>query len=99
MKNKRKKLDSLVESAMPCKVKNLGESDTRRSRCACIVEAHESARKRLEKTPSIDHEDRIAGKEFNLLSHCNLVHKFSPVAPIDEYTGCKSRCGQRVGKL
>ena len=42
---------------------------------ACIVEAHESTRKRLEGIPPKDHEDHIAGKGFNSLSHCNLVHK------------------------
>ena len=68
---------------MPCKVQNFRrgeacgkEPDTRRSRYACIVEAHESTRKRLEKTQLKDHEDRIAGKGFNSMSHYNLVHRF-----------------------
>ena len=43
---------------------------------ACIVEADESARKRLEGTLHEDHEDHIAGKGINSLSHYNLVHKF-----------------------
>ena len=46
---------------------------------ACIVEAHESTRKRLESTLPKDHEDRIAGKGFNSLCHYNQVHKFIPV--------------------
>ena len=50
-----------------------------RSSCACIVEAHESPRKHLENSQSKDHEDRIAEKGFNSLSHWNLVHKSIPM--------------------
>ena len=50
--------------------------NTRRPKCACIVEAHESTRQRTEKSPPQDHEDRIAAKGFNSSSHCNLVHTF-----------------------
>ena len=39
------------------------------------MEAHESTRKRLERTLPKTLEDRIAGKGFNSLSHYNLVHK------------------------
>ena len=46
---------------------------------ASIVEAHESSRKRQERTLPKDHEDRIARKEFSSLSHYNLVHKFVPM--------------------
>ena len=56
MKNARKKVELPVEAAMPCEVRNLQhreafgkEPDNRKSKHACIVEAHESARKRLEK--------------------------------------------------
>ena len=54
MKNARKKLELRMEEAMPCKVKNhqhretCVESDTRKSKHVCIVEAHKSTRKRLE---------------------------------------------------
>ena len=73
------------EAAIPCKVKNhqwretCGESDTRGSKYACIVEAHESTRKRLERTLPKNHEDRIAGKGVNSLSHQTFVHKFIPM--------------------
>ena len=69
--NARKKLESSADSATPCKVQNLGhgefcsanEPNTRRSKCACIVEAfHASTRKRTGKTQQIDHEYRIAVK-------------------------------------
>ena len=45
---------------------------------ACIAEDDESTRKRLERTVTNDHEDPIAEKGLNSLSHCNLGHKFIP---------------------
>ena len=45
----------------------------------CIVEAGASTRNRLEGSPHKDHEDHIAGKGINSLSHYNLVHKFIPM--------------------
>ena len=46
---------------------------------ACIVEAHESTRKRLESSLPKIHEDHIAGKGHNSMSHCHLVRKFIPM--------------------
>ena len=37
-----------------------------------------------------DHEDRIAGKGFNSLSHCNLVHKFIPMPQTMEIPAAKA---------
>ena len=74
MKNARKKLELPMEAAMPCELKNhqywetCGGSDNRKSTHACIVEAHEPTRKRLERTLPKDHEDRIAGKGLYSLS-------------------------------
>ena len=45
----------------------------------CIVEADESTRKRMAGTLHNGHEDHIAGKGINSLSHYNLAHKFMPV--------------------
>ena len=74
-----------MKSAMPCKVQNHQrrafcgrEPDTREIQMF-IVEAHESTRKRLERTLPKDHENRIAVKGVNSLSHRNLVHKFIPM--------------------
>ena len=50
-----------------------------KTRYACIVEADESTRKRVEGTLLKDHEDHIAGKGISSLSHYNLVHKFIPM--------------------
>ena len=46
---------------------------------ACIVEKHESRGQRLESSLPKDHEDHIAGKGYNSMTHYNLVHKFIPV--------------------
>ena len=79
-KNFRQKLKVPMEAAVLCKVRRdqckdiCGEPDTRRSKYACIVEANESTRRRLEGAK--DHEDHIAGKGFKSLSHYNLVRKF-----------------------
>ena len=43
---------------------------------ACIVEADESMRIRMEGAPHRYHEDHIAGKGINSVNHYNLVHKF-----------------------
>ena len=69
-----------MEAAMACKLKTTkssyrhretesGSNRIRKSKHARIAEAHESTRKRLERTPSKDHEDHIAEKGFNSLSH------------------------------
>ena len=76
IENPRKKLELPMEAAMPCKVETFryretcGESnEIRKSKHACIADAHESTRKRLERTLPKDHEDHIAGKGFNSFSH------------------------------
>ena len=51
------------------------------------------ARKNLHK----NHEDHIAGKGMNSMSHHNLVHNFSN-ASSDENTRCKGSSGARMGK-
>ena len=40
------------------------------------MEAHESTRKRLESSLPKGHEDHVAGKGYNSMTHYNLVHKF-----------------------
>ena len=70
---------------MPCKIRVKQYNETCRTpdpletKYACIVEADESTRKRLEGTLHEDHEDHIAGKAINSLNHHNLVQKFIPM--------------------
>ena len=49
MKHARKKLELPMEAAVFCEVKHCGESDTRKSKYACTVKAHESTRTRIGK--------------------------------------------------
>ena len=72
--------------AMPCKTcKKSKHGETRsktndfKSKFACILEASESTRMRMEESLPKKHEDHIAGKGFTSMSHYNLVHKFNPM--------------------
>ena len=82
VKNARGKLEVPMPAAMLCKI----QRDTYRETCsvekkcktkyACIVEADESTRKRMEGSLHKHHEDQVAGKGMNALSHYTLVRKF-----------------------
>ena len=105
-KSMRKKLELLVEAAMPCKVKNHKytdicgkDSDTRKSKLACIVEAHESTRKGSDRALPKDHEGRIADKGFRSLSHFELVHKFIPMPRAMIIPGAKAAVDTAWEKL
>ena len=81
--NARKKLEAPMAPATPCKTcKKSKKGETRsktndfKSKFACILEASESMRMRMEESLPNYHEDHIAGKGDNSLQHYNLVHKF-----------------------
>ena len=79
IKNARKKLETSVAAAMPCKImKNCGSgaSDINKTKLACILEANESTRMRMGNSEPHNNEDHTAGKGDNSLQHYNLVHKF-----------------------
>ena len=83
IKNARKKLETPMALAVPCKTsKNSqhgvtrGESTEIKSKLACILEASESTRLCIGQSIPNHHEDHIAGKGDNSLQHYNLVHKF-----------------------
>ena len=85
MKAARRKLEVPMPAAMPCKttVKSSGETTRnigkRKTKYACVVDADESMRIRLEGVSQGYHEDRIAAQGINSLSQLNLVHKFITV--------------------
>ena len=86
IENARKKLETPMAPAMPCKTsKNSQHGETRgktnefKSKLACILEASESTRLRMEESLPNYHEDHIAGKGDNSLQHVDLVHKFIPM--------------------
>ena len=75
-----------MPAAMPCKTPPCRSSretcranGEHRAKYACIVEADESMRIRRDGAPHRYHEEHIAGKCLNSLSHCNQVHKFIPM--------------------
>ena len=80
IKNARKKLETSVSPAMPCKImkKNCGSggSNKVKAKLACILEADESTRMRMGNSIPHNHEDHIAGKGEKSSQHYNLVHKF-----------------------
>ena len=82
IKNARKKLETSVAPAMPCKIKKncgSGASNKIQTKLPCILEADESTRMRMGNSIPRHHEDHIAGKGENSLQHYNLVHKFIPM--------------------
>ena len=82
IKNARKKLETSVAPAMPCKIlKNCGSgaSNKIKTKLACILEADESTRMRMGNSIPDHHQDHLAGKAENSLLHYKLVHKFIPM--------------------
>ena len=72
--------------AMPCKTSKKSKHGETRGKCneiksklACILEARESTRMRMEEPLPKYLEDHIVGKGDNSLQHYNLVHKFIPM--------------------
>ena len=71
--------------AMPCKIlrKSSGEThrniEKRKTKYACIVDADESTRPRLEGAGHKPQQDHITAKGTNSTTHYRLVHKFIPM--------------------
>ena len=107
IENARRKLEVHMDAAMPCKKSTKSPTSSQETEArsdefneipkntkdACMVEAHESTRKRLDSSLPKDHEDHIAGKGYNRMTHYHLVHKISD-ASSDENSGCESSSGQ-----
>ena len=103
IKNARKKLETSVAPAMPCKiVKNncgSGGSNKIKTKLACILEADESTRLRMGESLPTHHEDHSAGKGDNSLQHFNLVHKFIPVPQAMKIPAAKAAAHKEWEKL
>ena len=102
IKNARKKLETSVAPAMPCKImKNCGSgaSNKIKTKLACILEAGESTRMRMGNSIPHDHEDHIAGKGENPLQHYNLVHKFNPMPQAMKIPAAKAAVDKEWEKL
>ena len=70
-----------------------------KSRFACILEASESTRLRMEESLPNDHEDHIAGKGYTSLQHYNLVHKFIPMPQAMKIPAAKAAVDKEWEKL
>ena len=102
IKNARKKLETSVAPAMPCKImKNYGScgSDTNETKLACIQEANESTRLRMGNSEPSNHEDHFAGKGENSLQHYNLVPKFIPMPQAMKIPAAKAAVDKEWEKL
>ena len=105
IKNEREKLEVPVALAMPCvRAKNKygttrgRNDDDHKSKLACILEADESKRLRLEGAPR-NHEDHIVGERNNSLHCYNLVQIYLDASGNEKNTGSKSSSGQIMGEM
>ena len=100
IKNARKKLETPMAPAVPCKTckknkhgETRGKTNEFKTKLACILEASESTRLRMEESLPNYHEDRIAGQGDNSLQHYNLVHKIYSYAWSHEDSRSESSSG------
>ena len=102
IKNARKKLETSVAPAMPCKImKNCGSdgSDKIKTNLAYVLEANESTRLRMGNSIPANHEDHITGKGENSLPHNNLVQKFIPMPQAMKIPAAKEAVDKEWEKL
>ena len=106
IKNARKKLETPMAPAMPRKTskkskhgKTRGKTNDFKSKIACILEASESTRLRMEESLPKDHEDHIAGKFENSLQHYNLVHKLIPMPQAMKIPAAEAAVDKECEKL
>ena len=99
-------METPVALTMPCKTckkSNNGETRSKtndfKSKFACILEADESTRMRMEETLPKFHEDHIAGKGENSLQHYNMVHKFIPMLQAMKIPAAKAAADKEWKKL
>ena len=93
IKNARKKLETSVAPAMPCKImKNCGSGGSNRvtTKLACILDADESTRMRMANSIPHCHQDHIAGKGENSLQHYKLVRKFISMPEVMKIPAAKA---------
>ena len=104
MKAARGKLEFPMPAVMPCKIPIKSSGETHRNvgkpktKGACIVDADESTRPRLEGAGHKPHQDHITAKGMNSMTHYSLVHKFLPMSQALKNSRCKSSSGEKMGK-
>ena len=100
------KLETPMAPATPgktCKKSKNGETRSKtndfKSKFACILEASESTRLRMEESLPNCHEDHTAGRGDNSLQHYNLVHKFIPMPQAMKIPAAKAAVDEEWEKL
>ena len=78
---------------------NSEKSNKVKSKLACILEASESTRLRMENSIPTHHQDHIAGKGENSLQHYNLVHKFISIPQAMKIPAAKAAVDKEWEKL
>ena len=99
---RKKKLETSVAPAMPCKIMKhcgSGGNDKNKTNLACILEANEYTRMRMGNSEPPNHEDHIAGKGENSLQHYIMVHKFIPMSQAMKIQAAKAAVDQEWEKL
>ena len=106
IKNARMKLETPIAPAVLCKtskkskkLETRGKTNDFKSKFACILEASESTRLRVEESLPKYHEGHVAGKGDNSLQHYNLVHKFIPMPQAMKFTAAKAAVDKEWEKL
>ena len=88
-----------MPAAMLCKIpiKSSGETHRsigkRKTKYACVVDADESTRPRLEGAEHKPHQDHITAKGTNSLAHFCFAHKFIPMPQALKKSRCKGSSG------
>ena len=102
----RKKLETQMAPAVLCKTskkckrgETRGKTNKIKSKLACILEASESTRLRMEDSLPNHHEDQNAGKVDNSLQHYNLVLKFIPMPQAMKIPAAKAAVDKEWEKL
>ena len=81
----RRKSDVPMPAAMRWKIPMKSSDEThrnigkRKTKYACVVDADDSTRPRLEGAGHLPHQDHITAKGMNSMTHYSLVHKFIPM--------------------
>ena len=97
IRNARKKSETPKAPAMPCKKSKKGGTRSKtndfNSKFACILEASESTRLRMEESPPNYHEDHIAGKMAQFTATLQFGTLIYSCASCNEDTRSKSSSG------
>ena len=103
IKNARKKLETSVAPAMPCKnnekIVGVMETTKLKQNLRVILEADETTRLCMGNSIPHYHQNHIAGKGESSLQHYKLVHKFVPLPQAMKNSCSESSGGQGMGKI